>query len=130
MSQLEKEYDNNKKGYEDLKYSVKNEMELLSFSPIREDDWIQYAKRVINPGLDYTKTRFVNVNTVNTGRGAFGINMGLEAKHEFTTTAIFNPEILAKKDLDQVKSYLHDSLYFDFVTKEIVDDAILEADVV
>ena len=56
--------------------------------------------------------------------------MGLKATKAFTAATIFNPEILSRKDLDQVKSYLNELRHFDFVTDEMINDAILEADIV
>ena len=131
LSRFENDYNTAKTVAKDAQLNVqKIEEELHDFGPISEQDWVQYAKEVVKPGLDYARARFVDVDTVNTGRGSFGINKGLKATKAFTAATIFNPEILAKKGIDEVKSYLNELINFDFVTKDMIDDAILEADVV
>ena len=54
----------------------------------------------------------------------------MKATYAFTAAKIFNPEILAKKNIDEVKSYLNELINFDFVTSDMINDTILEADVV
>ena len=101
--------------------------ELASFGPITASEWVKYVNAVIKPGLDYAKTRFIDLNVENKGRGAYEISEGLHATHAFTAAGIFNPEELARKDLDQVISHLNELEIFEFVTKEMVDNAVMEA---
>lgn len=42
--------------------------------------------------------------------------------------SVFNPENFTKMDLGTVKSYLNQLESFDFVTRDIIDDAVLELD--
>ena len=131
LPRLESDYNTAKKVSRDAQSNFqKLEEDLTNFGPITEEDWVQYAKEVVKPGLDYARARFVDVDTVNRGRGSFGINKGLKATKAFTAATIFNPEVLVKKDIDEVKSYLSALINFDFVTKDMINDAIMESDTV
>ena len=131
LPRLENEFNTAKRVSRDAQSNVqKIEEDLHNFGPITEEDWVQYAKEVVKPGLDYARARFVDVDTVNRGRGSFGINKGLKATKAFTAATIFNPEVLVKKDIDEVKSYLNALISFDFVTKDMINDTIMEADIV
>ena len=81
----------------------------------------------MKPSLDYTKKIFVDVNIDNSGRCTFDINKGLHGTKAFTAVGVFNPEIFTKMDLDTEKSHLYQLEMFECFTKEIIDNAFLEA---
>ena len=37
--------------------------------PHSKDDWLDLAKAIVKPGLEYAKKRFIDVNIQVTGRG-------------------------------------------------------------
>ena len=104
--------------------------EFSSLGLVTEDQFVSYGKKVVKPGLEYAKKRFIDVEVENTGRGAFAINKGLQATKAFNGATIFNPEVIATMDTEHVISHLKALLHFDFVTEDMVDDAILECDLV
>ena len=63
-------------------------------------------KKLLSLCLDYTKKICIDVNIENTGRCAFATNKGLKVTKAFTTATIFNPEVLAIMNIDEVNSHL------------------------
>lgn len=59
-------------------------------------------KEVVKLGLDYAKKRFIDVSIENKGRSAFAINKCLKVTKAFTAVTDFNPEVLAKMDIDEI----------------------------
>ena len=80
--------------------------------------------------MDYARTRFVDVDVENTGRGAFGINKGLVATKAFTAATVFNVEELSKMDIEQVQSHLKELKHFNFIDGDMIKDAIRESSLV
>ena len=54
------------------------QQELANFGPITDAQWRVYADQVTKPGLDYIRTRFIEVDTVATSYGCKAINYGLK----------------------------------------------------
>ena len=104
--------------------------EFASLGLVTDDLFVSYVKDVVKPGLEHANKRFIDVEVENTGRGEFSINKGLQATKKITGTTTFNPEVITTMDRDQMTSYLKYLLYFHFVIKEMVNDAILECDLV
>ena len=70
------------------------------------------------------------MDVVNTGRGSYEVNKGLQASTAFIGASVFDPTILCKMSVDEVKAHLKSLKHFNFVTNEMIDDAINDAEYV
>jgi hypothetical protein len=61
------------------------------FGPITAANWKVYADAVTKPGLDYVRTRFLDLDAVVSGHGATAINYGLKAVRAFHGASVFDP---------------------------------------
>ena len=131
MERLGREYDDQRQAIVNAESTIQGvQDEFVSLGLVTVDQFISYGKEVVKPGLEYAMKRFIDVKVENTGKGAFAINKGLQATKAFTGATIFNPQVIATMDREQVISYLKALLHFDFVTEDMVNDAILECDLV
>ena len=65
------------------------QQELANFGPITYAQWRVYADQVTKPGLDYIRTRFIEVDTVATSYGCKAINYGLKGLFFFLFAIVF-----------------------------------------
>ena len=54
------------KSKKDLEAAIDKKMKM---GPHSKDDWLDLAKAIVKPGLEYAKKRFIDVNIQVTGRG-------------------------------------------------------------
>ena len=114
-----------------IKEVLRNEeQKLIDIGPYKAQDWLEYAKECVQPGIEYARKRFVDVDVVNTGRGSYEVNKGLQVSTAFIGASVFDPTILCKMSVDEVKAHLKSLKHFNFVTNEMIDDAINDAEYV
>ena len=104
--------------------------DFLILDHVRLVNGLNMQKNCVAPGIEYARKRFVDVGIVNRGRGSYEINKGLQATKAFIGASIFDPTFLCKMSLEEVKAHLKLLINFNFVTEEMVNDAITDADYV
>ena len=87
-------------------------------------------KQCVKPALDYAKKRFFDLDEINIGRGAYAINKCLLATKAFHAASVFDPSQLKDMDMGKIIGSLHALKYFDFVTEEMIDGAVGDAEIV
>jgi len=103
---------------------------LVEIGPHKAQDWLGFAKQCIQLGIEYARRRFMDIDIENRGRGTYEINKGLQASKAFIGASVFDPTILCKMSLEEVKASLRLLTNFNFVTDEMINDAIKDADYV
>ena len=79
----------------------------MKYSNCQNHQFILYGKELVQPGLQYAQKQFIDLDIENTGRRAFTINKGLQATKAFTSATIFNFQVIASMDQQQVNLYLN-----------------------